>query len=318
MEHGILTNLLNHIVSVLTLGYARLLPDAFYLTRCFIIIEIVLLGLWWAFNKQDIAISAIKKITTIFFYIWVIENFKMLTNTLICSFSRIGFIAGGETLTHSIIFDPSYISDLGFRAIRPIFDNTTSFISQLTSPLDNILMGLCALIVLLSYFMIAIQMFLVVVEFYMFTVISIVLIPFAIFKPTAFIGEKAIGATFSIGVKVMVLCLVISLSLSFLQNLSLPSDPTVEDIFILILGSLSVTFLSWHAPSLAAGYLSGSPNLTAGAAGGFMAGGVAAGKGAMAAQGMASRSTIDAVKRGSSAMITAANYTASKLPKRPG
>ena len=68
---GVLTGLLNNFVSVATLGYTSLVPEAMSLLQKFIIIEIVLLGvLSLALGEVGtITATAIKKLLVIGFYI---------------------------------------------------------------------------------------------------------------------------------------------------------------------------------------------------------------------------------------------------------
>lgn len=276
METGILTSMLNEFVSTVTLGYSSLMPDAMYLMQFFIAIEIVLVGLWWAFGREGVSVDAIKKLTTIFLFLWILSNFRMLSRVLVSSLGKAGITASGDTIPISVIFDPSAIVDLGFRACEPVFQNYGGALEALSNPIDSMLMGFTGILVLLSYFFIAINMFLVVIEFYIFTVVSVLFIPFALFRPTSWLAEKAIGGTFSLGIKVMVLSLVIGLSYKFLQKLALPPDPELTHLLRLLFSAGFIAFITWHAPSIAASYFAGSPNLSAGSAAGFASvGGVA-------------------------------------------
>lgn len=269
MENGILTSMLMEFVSTATLGYSRLMPDAMYLMQFFVALEIVLVGLWWAFGKEGISVTAIKKLTVIFFFLWILANFQMISRALVSSLGKAGITASGNAIPLSVIFNPSAIVDLGFDACDPVFRNAGGNMSKLLNPIDAIFMGLTGLLILLAYFFIAVNMFLVVVEFYIFTVVSVLFIPFALFRPTSWLAEKAIGGTFSLGIKVMVLSLVIGLSYKFLQKLALPPDPELTQLLRLLFSAGFIAFITWHAPSIAASYFAGSPNLSAGSVVGF-------------------------------------------------
>lgn len=280
MTSGILTTMLNQFVTTATLGYSALMPDAMYLMQFFVALEVVLVGLWWALGKDGISVTAIKKLTTIFFFLWVLSNFRTISRAIVASLGQAGIVASGNAIPLSIIFDPSAIVDLGFTATAPVFQNAGGVWSQISSPIDTMIMGWSGVFILLAYFFIAINMFLVVIEFYIFTVCSVLMIPFALFRPTAWLSEKAIGGTFSLGIKVMVLSLVVGLTYNHLQGLAIPPDPEYADLFRMLLSAGFIAFISWHAPSVAAGYLSGSPNLSGGAAAGFTAVGAAGAVGA--------------------------------------
>jgi type IV secretion system protein TrbL len=106
--------------------------------------------------------------------------------------------------------------------------------------------------------------------------LALILLPFGVNRHTAFLGEKAIGAVLSFGIKLMVLAFIAAVAVPLVKTWSLPVDPTNKQMFCLLLGSLAITFLAWHAPTMAAGLLSGHPTLTAGTAAGFGAAGAAA------------------------------------------
>lgn len=96
--------------------------------------------------------------------------------------------------------------------------------------------------------------------------ISLILVPFGINKHTAFLSEKAIGAIFSISIKMMVLQFILCLAVPMMQNwgtmLTGKEDPAT--LLYVLLGCAAMAFLTWQAPGLAASLLSGSPSLTAG------------------------------------------------------
>jgi len=270
MNPGLLTTLLNDFANTATMGYTHLLPDAFYLLRWFITLEIVLFGIAYALGKEGITSAAIRKMTFIFFFVWVLNNAQELSRVIVHSFGRAGMVAGGHAAPANIIFDPSRIIDFGFIAVEPVFRNS-SVIHRILNPIDAIAMGWISIFILLAFFFIGVNMFLTILEFYIFTVCSVILLPFILFKPTRFLAEKAISGAFAIGIRVMVLSFVIGLSYGTLQSLVLPEDPTLHQLFLMFLASGSIAFLSWHAPSLAMGLVAGSPNMSGMHAGGFAA-----------------------------------------------
>ena len=140
-------------------------------------------------------------------------------------------------------------------------------------------------IVLISFFVLAIQLFVSLIEFKLATLAGFVLIPFGLFGKTAFAAERVLGLVLSSGVKVLVLAVVVGIgSTLFTQFTSgFPATPTIQDAMGLCLAALSLLGLGIFAPSVANGIVSGGPQLGAGAAvgTGLAAGGVvAAGVGA--------------------------------------
>ncbi len=263
MDTGILTTVLNQLAGRLSLGYARILPDALVLMRYLVAIELVVLGVFWALGKSDITVTAIKKITAIGLFLWIITGMKSLSHALISSFAQAGLVAGGSVLTVANLFDPSAIIDMGFKTTKPIFDNIGGFTTIALHPVNSALQFITGLMGLFAYFLIAWNLFIVIIEFYLFTVCAVILIPFAVFKPTAWLAERAIGGTFTIGVKLMVLALIVSIAYDIIGSLDL--TPVADDNYALYCGISMVcviSYLSWSAPNFAAGIISGGPNLS--------------------------------------------------------
>lgn len=262
METGILTSTLNKFGSVISLGYAAVLPDALYLMNYFIVIEIVVLGIFWALGKGDILVDAIRKLTLIGFFLFVLSNMQTLTQALLGSFAKVGLNAGGGSVMMADLFDPSKIIDFGLKACKPIIDSRTNFMDFFIVPYDSLIKLFACLIIILSYVLIALQVFITILEFNIFALAGMILIPFSIFKPLSWLGERAIGAIFSISVKMMVLALVISLSYNTLQTLEVPFTFTSEMVLVIMTMSATIALLCWHAPSMAAQFISGSPSLS--------------------------------------------------------
>lgn len=263
MDSGILTTVLNQLAGRLSLGYARIIPDALVLMRYLVAIEIVILGVYWALGKSDITVAAIQKITAIGLLLWIITGIQSLSYTLIRSFAHAGLVAGGNVINMSNLFDPSAIIDMGFKSTKPIFDTIGGFANIAIHPVDSALLFLAGIMGLFSYFLIAWNLFIVVIEFYLFTVCAVILIPFAVFKPTAWLAERAIGGTFTIGVKLMVMALIISLTYDILNSMDLsPMVYSNYRTFCAVSLMCVLAYLCWSAPHFAAGIVSGGPNLS--------------------------------------------------------
>jgi len=131
--------------------------------------------------------------------------------------------------------------------------------------------GWAFIFTLVAFFMLAIQVFITYLEFYLVAALSLVLVPFGVFKHTAFIAERAFGSVVSFGVKLMVLSFIIAAAQPVLAGITVPAVPTLQQAYMVLLAALAIAFLAWHAPGIAAGMISGGPSLTAGSAAGFVA-----------------------------------------------
>jgi type IV secretion system protein TrbL len=195
----------------------------------------------------------------------------------------------------------------GFEAAAPILDT----IKELTGPVAffiNIVLiavlFLAWLITIFSFFFLAIQLFVTIIEFKLTTLAGFVLIPFALWNRTSFLAERVLGNIVSSGIKMMVLAIIIGIGSTLFTEVTagLAGDVTLEDAGGVILASLALFALGLFGPGIATGLVSGAPQLGAGAAIGTLAAAGAGGAAGVAATVGAARvatgATVGAVKSG--------------------
>ncbi|OEU56646.1 MAG: hypothetical protein BA868_02055 [Desulfobacterales bacterium C00003106] len=258
-DYHILTDILYAFTNAATFGYRALIPDAMYLMKFFITIEIVILGMHYGLaGDSNVSVQAIRKCIFIGFYLWLIPNFHDISRQVIESFGTAGLKAGGSALTKLDLFDPSAIIGYGLDATEPLF-KTGGFC---LNPLTLIMMGIGGLLILGAYFVIAWQLFLTIVEFYIVTVITVILLPFGLFKPLSFLAERAISLCFTLGIKMMIVSFVLATSYRTLVGLTLPGDATFQQVVTMFLATGSIALLCWHAPKICFSFVGGSPQLS--------------------------------------------------------
>ena len=143
---------------------------------------------------------------------------------------------------------------------------------------------------ILAFFILAIQLFITLIEFKLATLAGFVLIPFGLFGKTAFMAERVLGLVVSSGIKVLVLAVIVGIGSTLFEEFRAGfggAQPTIEDAMTIVLASLCLLGLGIFGPSIANGIVSGGPALGAGAAAGttLAAGGVIAGGAAAATLG---------------------------------
>jgi len=292
---GILTTLLNGFSGAFTSGLGFINGDAKWLLGTLMIIDLLLVILL-NLSDGDHMKTLISKILRYGLFIWIVVDYKNITNTVLDSFEMIGLKAGGGAVSTAMLSDPSELASYGIWITEPIFEyiDNLGTIDALKNLHKIMITGFTGLTIMLCFFIIGIQIFITYLEFYIVATLALVLIPFGVNKHTAFLGEKAIGAVLSFGIKLMVLAFIASVAIPLVKTWSLPVDPTNKQIFCLLLGSLAITFLAWHAPGVASGLLSGSPSLTGGSAAGFALAGAAATAGLGLAGSAAARGAMTA------------------------
>lgn len=269
-DTGTLTQLLSAFLHVFDGGWSVLQPKAMSLFGILVGIELTLSGLWWAMSGNDAIKGLIQKLLVIGLFLFFIQQWQMLTTTTMQSFARAGAAAGGASAAPGSLnlADPSAIIAEGLNAIQPISDKADALTSGTWTALKNLgtlmQLGLAMIGILFAFFLIGIQCFLVYLEFYIVSILSLILLPFGVFRPTAFLAEKAFGAVLAHGIKLMVLSFIIAIAQPVLAAITVPADPSMHVAWCTLLAAMTICFLAWHAPSIAAGLLAGSPSLHAG------------------------------------------------------
>lgn len=286
LDSGVLTTLLNTFVEEFSGGYSRIYPDAMHLLSILATLEVAIAAVWWGLSEENSLAEVLKKIMKIGFFIFLVANYQTLIEVVLNGFVFVGLKAGGRSIASatdlSLIKDPSAIVRYGFQITEPIFVHNANYdvYTAAKNLADILVTNIAALLVILAFFALAIQVFITYLEFFLVSVLGLILIPFGAFKHTAFIAEKVLGAIVSFGVRLMVLSFILATVQPTLAQLTPPPDPSIPQVLLLLLTALTIAGLSWHAPSVAASLISGSPSLTAGT---VMGTGMAIGAGAVGA-----------------------------------
>jgi len=147
-------------------------------------------------------------------------------------------------------------------------------------------LGLAWLIVILSFFILAVQLFVTLIEFKLTTLAGFVLVPFALWGKTAFLAERVLGSVVSAGIKILVLAVIVGIGTTLFGQFTVPVGQTltIDNALATMLAALALLGLGIYGPGIATGLVAGAPQLGAGAAAGTMlaGGGVAVAAGAAA------------------------------------
>lgn len=217
-------------------------------------------------------------------WLYLLKNYPQLLDTLLDGAFYIGQTASGGGVAMSTLTDPSMIVELGLRAAQPAWDYLGSYQNILGVNLPLMFMVMvAALLVLLAYLIIAIQVFLTLLEFYLIAAIAPAFLAFGAWSKSAFLAEKAIGALFSFAVKIIVLTMILSAAIPVLQSFTMPSDFSLASFgaaFRMAAAAICVALLTWQAPGVASSMMGGAPSLSAGGAIGTAVGAAATAVGA--------------------------------------
>jgi type IV secretion system protein TrbL len=291
---NVIDRFLDAFIRYIDSGFGLLGGDVGFLTSVLIGIDITLAGLFWAMGGEDNIIGRfIKKILYVGAFALILNSFSTLTDIIFRSFAGLGLVAGGGTLGPDDLLKPGRLAATGFEAAHPLLEQISTLLG-FTTFFDNFLtiaMLLIAwLIVIVAFFILAVQMFVTILEFKLTSLAGFVLVPFALWNRTSFLAECVLGNVVSSGVKVMVLAVIVGIGSGFFAEFTQAlqgQEPDIGTAMSLMLASLAIFGLGIFGPSIASALVAGAPQLGAGAAIGTaaLAGGGLAVSGAAALSG---------------------------------
>lgn len=274
-------------------GFGLVGGDVSSLAAILIAIDMTLAGLFWALGGADDVIARlIRKVLYVGAFAFIISNFNSIAGIVFRSFATLGLTASGGSIGQAQLLQPGRLAAVGVEAGRPLYDaiGKLSGFPDVFTNLDTIAILLLAfLIVVLSFFILAVQVFVAIIEFKLTTLAGFVLVPFALWNKTSFLAEKVLGNVVSSGVKILVLAVIVGIGTGLFAQFKAPpgSEPTFDQALALILASITFLGLGIFGPGIAGGMISGAPQLGAGAAVGATAAAtgvvIAGSAGAMAA-----------------------------------
>lgn len=316
---GVIDNFLGVFTSYIDSGFGLLGGEVAFIATTLIVIDVTLAALFWAWGADDDIIARlVKKTLFIGVFAYIIGNWNNLARIVFESFAGLGLMASGTGFSVTGLTRPGRVAQTGLDAGRPLLDSISDLMGWIAF-FENFIQIACLLfawaLVVLAFFILAIQLFVTLIEFKLTTLAGFVLIPFGLFGKTAFMAEKVLGNVVSSGIKVLVLAVIIGIGSTLFSQFTAGfggATPTIDDAMAIVLAALSLLGLGIFGPGIANGIVSGGPQLGAGAAVGTglaVAGAaVAAGGGAMLAAkgGAAALSGGAAAVRGGAATAGAA------------
>ncbi len=283
---GVIDRFLQIFTSYIDSGFGLLGGEVAFLATTLIVIDVTLAALFWAWGADDdILARLVKKTIFVGVFAYIIGNWNALARIVFESFAGLGLQASGGTVTAAEFLQPGRVAQVGIDAGRPILESIADllgYISFFENFVQILVMMFAWGVVLLSFFVLAIQLFVTLIEFKLTTLAGFVLIPFGLFGKTAFLAERVLGNVVSSGVKVLVLAVIIGIGSTLFGEFTAGfggATPTIEDAMAIVLAALARLGLGIFGPGIANGLISGGPQLGAGAAVGT---GLAVGGAAMA------------------------------------
>ena len=299
---NVIDRFLNTFSTYIDSGFGLIRGEVTSMSATLVAIDMTLAGLYWALGHatgqgDDVMAKLIRKVMYVGTFSYIIGNYNWLAGIVFHSFAGLGITATGK-ISLATFLQPGHLAKTGIDAAAPILNEITrlcGFPEVFVNLATIAIMGLAWLMVVASFFVLAVQLLVTMIEYKLTTLAGFVLIPFALWNKTAFLAEKVLSNVVSSGIKVLVLAVVVGIGTGlFAEFKTAPVQPTVDDALVIALAALSLLGLAIFGPGVANGLVSGAPQLGAG----MMAGAALATAGAVTAATAAASSVIGAVTAG--------------------
>jgi type IV secretion system protein TrbL len=271
MNTGAIDQFLNTFTTYIDSGFGLLGGEVAFLATTLVVIDVTIAAPFWAWSGgEDILAHLTKKTLYVGFFALLIGNFNGFAKIIFESFSGLGLKAAGTTAAAAHLLQPGWLAQTGIDAGRPILQAASSVIGYHPATWGEYIVLLIAwLVVVGSFFVMAIQVFVTLIEFKLTTLAGFVLVPFGLFGKTAFLAERVLGNVIASGVKILVLAIIVGIGTGlfgqFTQGFG-GNQPTLDDVLAIALAALTLLGLGIYAPGIATGLAAGAPQLGAGAA----------------------------------------------------
>lgn len=288
---GVIDNFLGVFTRYIDSGFGLLGGEVSFIATTLIVIDVTLAALFWSWGADDdIMARLVKKTLFVGVFAYLISNWNNLARIVFDSFAGLGLKGSGTGFSTADLMRPGKVAQTGLDAARPLLESISNLMGWVAF-FENFIQIACLLfawaLVILAFFILAIQLFVTLIEFKLSTLAGFVLIPFGLFGKTAFMAERVLGNVISSGIKVLVLAVIIGIGSTLFGQFAAGfggATPTIDDAMTVVLAALSLVGLGIFGPGIASGLVSGGPQLSAGAAIGT---GLAVGGAAVAAAGAA-------------------------------
>ncbi|SNB72830.1 MULTISPECIES: P-type conjugative transfer protein TrbL [unclassified Agrobacterium] len=286
---SVIDNFLGTFTRYIDSGFGILSGEVAFIATTLIVIDVTLAALFWSWAADDdIMARLVKKTLFVGIFAYLIGNWNNLAKIVFDSFAGLGLKASGTGFSTADLLRPGKVAQTGLDAARPLLESISDLMGWVAF-FENFIQIACLLfawaLVILAFFILAILLFVTLIEFKLATLAGFVLIPFGLFGKTAFMAEKVLGNVISSGIKVLVLAVIIGIGSTLFSQFTQGfggQTPSIDDAMAVVLAALSLVGLGIFGPGIANGLVSGGPQLGAGAAVGT---GLAVGGAALAAGG---------------------------------
>ena len=295
MDPNAINSFLDQFLAVADSGFGLIQGDVNYVLNALIVISITLAGAQWALAGEAPMAPFFRKVLFVGLFAFLINNWDFLATAIAQSGAALGLKAGGGSLSMADLHNPGRIGQIG----TELFGRTTELadgMNIITDFVPMITIWIAAFFAMLGFFVLALQIFVALIAFKLGSLAAFVALPWGVFSGTAWVAERPLGWVAGSAIRLFVLALIASVSLTFVETLPATLTLDAGGALNVLLFGLTVLALAWFGPMLASEVVSGQPHLSGADAYRAGVGAAVTGIGGGVATTYAAKTTLGAVR----------------------
>ncbi len=261
MDPSTINSFLDQFILVIDSGFGLIEGDVAYVLNALIVISVTLAGAQWALAAEAPMAPFFRKVLFVGFFAFLINNWNDLATAINQSGAMLGLRAGGSDLSLPDLHNPGRIAGIG----TELFGRTAELgrgMNILTDFVPLVTILIAAFVIMFGFFILALQIFSALIAFKLGSLAAFVALPWGVFSGTAWVAERPLGWVVGSAMRLFVLALIASVSISFVDRLPAVFVLDAGGALNILLFGLTLLMLAWFAPQLASEVVSGQPNLS--------------------------------------------------------
>jgi type IV secretion system protein TrbL len=261
MDPSTINSFLDQFILVIDSGFGLIQGDVAYVLNALIVISVTLAGAQWALAAEAPMAPFFRKVLFVGFFAFLINNWNDLATAINQSGAMLGLRAGGSDLSLPDLHNPGRIAGIG----TELFGRTAELgrgMNILTDFVPLVTILIAAFVIMFGFFILALQIFSALIAFKLGSLAAFVALPWGVFSGTAWVAERPLGWVVGSAMRLFVLALIASVSISFVDRLPAVFVLDAGGALNILLFGLTLLMLAWFAPQLASEVVSGQPHLS--------------------------------------------------------
>src|SRR5438034_6652989 len=262
MSSTILNDIVRDYESVTAAWFNSLFPIAQGVFWTLVLIELIWSAVWWVVDREDglgVVTALLRKVLAVGFFYALLLNGGTWIRAVVKGFTQAGSAASGLA-----DLSPTGVFDQGLALANKIL-NAVEGLGILEKVFPSLVASLTALVVVVSFAIIAAQLLVALVESFIVIGAGILFVGFSGARWTKFFTERYLSYVASVGVKLFVLYLIMGVGMNIAARWVSVIDRggfSPIPFFYVMGGSLVFLFLSCHIASVESAMMVGTVHLS--------------------------------------------------------